>query len=263
MSRSDTHTDPLLPTSTSEDPPDASPSQNNSSLASINNLLSALHSASRLGRADSRLPRLPLVRLQLRHASDDDEEGGEGVRLPSTATWAAASSSVRGTASHRETPTLRGPGSHRETPTAHGGMPGVEGGHDSGGHDGVVPHTLHRRELSVASSGRQDSANVGNVAASAERHRLHNATVVDLQVCDARAPHMGGVVRMLATLSWLCHCCTNLCTLLRTRPTPTPHPCRQQLAGWNPPCAFLDSSWLSSSTTTSQACWCFHGSHLY
>lgn len=178
------HNDPLLP-STSSDPPDGSPNQNNSSLASINNLLSALHSASRLGRSDSRLPRLPLVRLQLRHASDDDEEDGDGGRPPPTATWTAASSSVRGPGSLRETPTLRGPGSHRETPTAtQGGVltgAGVGEGVDGGHHD--APHaTLHRRELSIGSSGRQDSANVGNVAASAERHRLHNATVVDLQV---------------------------------------------------------------------------------
>lgn len=135
--------DPLLP-STSTDEPTNSPARSDSGLASINNILSALHSASRLGRGDSRLPRLPLVRLQLRHASDDEDQptslaGGTG---PATAT---------------------------ATPVA---------GPVSADDDDGTATRLHRREPSIASSGRQDS----NVAASAERHRLHNATVVDLQV---------------------------------------------------------------------------------
>lgn len=137
--------DPLLPSTSTDVETTNSPARSDSGLASINNLLSALHSASRLGRGDSRLPRLPLVRLQLRHASDDEDEP------PSVASATTAAA----------TP-VSGPAAPDEGAT---------------GDDSTT--RLHHRQPSIASSGRQDS----NVAAAAERHRLHNTTVVDLQVC--------------------------------------------------------------------------------
>lgn len=146
--------DPLLPSTSTDVEATNSPARSESGLASINNILSALHSASRLGRGDSRLPRLPLVRLQLRHASDDEDEPPLGPSANDAATPVAPD----------------------------------EAGADQGTAGGDASARLHRRELSIASSGRQDS----NVAAAAERHRLHNTTVVDLQVGSLIAFHYCG-----------------------------------------------------------------------